>query len=34
VLVRPDAHVGWRAATLSDDPAAELRAAFDAILSR
>jgi 2,4-dichlorophenol 6-monooxygenase len=34
VLVRPDAHVGWRAATLSDDPAVELGAALSAILSR
>lgn len=34
VLVRPDAHVGWRAATLADDPAAELHAALIAILGR
>jgi 2,4-dichlorophenol 6-monooxygenase len=34
VLVRPDAHVGWRAATLAADPAAELHAALSAILSR
>ncbi len=34
VLVRPDAHVGWRAATLHDDPAAELSRVLQAILSR
>ena len=34
VLVRPDAHVGWRAATMRDDPAAELRAALESILDR
>jgi 2,4-dichlorophenol 6-monooxygenase len=34
VLIRPDAHVAWRSATLSDDPAAELHAALTAILSR
>jgi 2,4-dichlorophenol 6-monooxygenase len=34
VLIRPDAHVAWRSATLSDDPAAELHAALSTILSR
>jgi 2,4-dichlorophenol 6-monooxygenase len=34
VLVRPDAHVGWRAATLSADPAGDLRAALESILDR
>jgi 2,4-dichlorophenol 6-monooxygenase len=34
VLIRPDAHVGWRSATISDDPAAELRRALEAILDR
>jgi 2,4-dichlorophenol 6-monooxygenase len=34
VLIRPDAHVGWRAATLADDPEGELRAALSTILSR
>jgi 2,4-dichlorophenol 6-monooxygenase len=34
VLVRPDAHVGWRSAKLAADPAAELHAALSAILSR
>jgi 2,4-dichlorophenol 6-monooxygenase len=34
VLIRPDAHVGWRSATLSDDPAAELRSALELILDR
>jgi 2,4-dichlorophenol 6-monooxygenase len=34
VLIRPDAHVGWRSAMLSDDPASDLRAALSAILSR
>jgi 2,4-dichlorophenol 6-monooxygenase len=34
VLVRPDAHVGWRAATRVDDPARELRRALEAILDR
>ena len=33
VLVRPDAHVGWRAATLADDPAAEVTA-LSTILNR
>jgi 2,4-dichlorophenol 6-monooxygenase len=32
VLVRPDNHVAYRAATLVDDPEAELRAAFGQIL--
>lgn len=34
VLVRPDAHVGWRAATLSESPAADLRRACVSILDR
>jgi 2,4-dichlorophenol 6-monooxygenase len=34
VLVRPDAHVAWRAATIGDDPAGELQAALEAILDR
>jgi 2,4-dichlorophenol 6-monooxygenase len=34
VLVRPDAHVGWRAASLPDDPAAALTAALRQILDR
>ena len=34
VLVRPDAHVAWRAATLAADPAAELHAALSTILDR
>jgi 2,4-dichlorophenol 6-monooxygenase len=34
VLVRPDAHVGWRATTRVDDPAAELQRALEVILDR
>jgi 2,4-dichlorophenol 6-monooxygenase len=34
VLVRPDAHVGWRAATIGTDPAGELRRVLEAILDR
>jgi 2,4-dichlorophenol 6-monooxygenase len=34
VLVRPDAHVAWRAATLSEDPAGELRRALESVLDR
>jgi len=34
VLIRPDAHVGWRAATRADDPEGEPRAALSTILSR
>ena len=34
VLVRPDAHVGWRAATAVSDPAGELRRALELILDR
>ncbi|MGO9958796.1 MAG: FAD-dependent oxidoreductase [Solirubrobacteraceae bacterium] len=34
VLVRPDVHVGWRAASLAEDPAGELCAALEAILDR
>jgi 2,4-dichlorophenol 6-monooxygenase len=34
VLVRPDAHVAWRAAAIADDPAGELRAALESILDR
>jgi 2,4-dichlorophenol 6-monooxygenase len=33
VLVRPDAHVGWRSANLAADPAAELHRALTAILA-
>jgi len=32
VLVRPDAHVGWRAAALAPDPAAALGQALRQIL--
>jgi hypothetical protein len=34
VLVRPDGHVGWRSATLANDPGRVLRAAVDAIHGR
>jgi 2,4-dichlorophenol 6-monooxygenase len=34
VLVRPDAHVAWRAARISNDPAAELRRVLESILDR
>ena len=34
MLVRPDAHVGWRAATITTDPAGELRRVLEAILDR
>jgi 2,4-dichlorophenol 6-monooxygenase len=34
VLVRPDAHVGWRAAAMVQDPARELEAVLRAILDR
>jgi 2,4-dichlorophenol 6-monooxygenase len=34
VLVRPDAHVGWRSPSLSDEPADALRNAVDGILDR
>jgi 2,4-dichlorophenol 6-monooxygenase len=34
VLVRPDAHVAWRSATIVADPVAELQAALEAILDR
>jgi 2,4-dichlorophenol 6-monooxygenase len=34
VLVRPDAHVGWRAGTASDDPAGELSRVLTQLLSR
>jgi len=34
VLVRPDAHVGWRAAAITADPAGELRRVLEAILDR
>jgi 2,4-dichlorophenol 6-monooxygenase len=34
VLVRPDAHVGWRAAAMAADPAAELETTLRAILDR
>lgn len=33
VLVRPDAHVGWRAQVLSDDPTTDLRAVMRALLA-
>jgi 2,4-dichlorophenol 6-monooxygenase len=34
VLVRPDAHVGWRSRTLPADPAGALHGALDQILGR
>jgi 2,4-dichlorophenol 6-monooxygenase len=34
VLVRPDAHVAWRAASMPSDPEAELREALEAVLDR
>ncbi len=34
ILVRPDKHVGWRAASLPDDPRAALRTALATILHR
>src|SRR6202000_2828094 len=34
VLVRPDAHVAWRAAAMADDPATELEAVLRAVLDR
>ncbi len=34
ILVRPDAHVGWRAATMASNPAGELREALELILDR
>jgi 2,4-dichlorophenol 6-monooxygenase len=34
VLVRPDAHVAWRAAALATDPATELRSVLAAVLAR
>jgi 2,4-dichlorophenol 6-monooxygenase len=34
VLVRPDTHVGWRAATLASDPASALAGALERILGR
>jgi 2,4-dichlorophenol 6-monooxygenase len=34
VLVRPDAHVGWRSASMVSDPAQALEAALRAILDR
>ena len=34
VLVRPDAHVAWRSAGLSEDPAASLTDALRAVLAR
>jgi 2,4-dichlorophenol 6-monooxygenase len=34
VLVRPDAHVAWRVATIPDRPAAELRDVLEAVLDR
>ncbi|MFZ4812233.1 MAG: hypothetical protein ACOYL9_12895, partial [Ilumatobacteraceae bacterium] len=32
ILVRPDQHVGWRAATLGDDPVGAIRAALDRLV--
>ncbi|MFI5033873.1 MAG: hypothetical protein ACHQPH_24570 [Reyranellales bacterium] len=32
--MRPDGHVGWRSATLANDPGRVLRAAVDAIHGR
>lgn len=34
VLVRPDAHVAWRAASMPEDPEAALRGALEAVLDR
>ncbi|HTU75749.1 MAG TPA: FAD-dependent monooxygenase [Trebonia sp.] len=34
LLIRPDKHVGWRSASVPPDPAAALRAALTALLSR
>ncbi|MGZ4177629.1 MAG: aromatic-ring hydroxylase C-terminal domain-containing protein, partial [Solirubrobacteraceae bacterium] len=34
VLVRPDAHVGWRAAAMTEDPAGDLEAVLRTILDR
>jgi 2,4-dichlorophenol 6-monooxygenase len=34
VLVRPDAHVAWRAASMPEDPEAALREALEAVLDR
>jgi 2,4-dichlorophenol 6-monooxygenase len=34
VLVRPDAHIAWRAPTLTTDPAGDLRGALESILDR
>ena len=34
VLVRPDTHVGWRSASLTEDPAATLREALTQLLHR
>jgi 2,4-dichlorophenol 6-monooxygenase len=34
LLLRPDKHIGWRAASLPEDPEQQLRAALAAILSR
>jgi 2,4-dichlorophenol 6-monooxygenase len=34
VLVRPDAHVGWRSGTMATDPAAELRRVLGELLHR
>ena len=34
VLVRPDAHVAWRAAAMPDNPEAALREALEAVLDR
>jgi len=33
-LVRPDGFVAWRSAELTDQPHADLRAAFDRVLGR
>jgi 2,4-dichlorophenol 6-monooxygenase len=34
VLIRPDAHVAWRAATMVDDPASELLSTLESVLDR
>lgn len=34
VVIRPDAHVAWRAPTIVEDPAAELRRALESVLDR
>jgi 2,4-dichlorophenol 6-monooxygenase len=34
VLVRPDAHVAWRAASMPEEPGAALREVLEAVLDR